>query len=765
MTNHTHSNHVPPSRGPVPQTAVPQTAARRRLALLLGRDVIGTEPAGGSKPGTGDQANSAQGGALPENGRPRPENGEPLAANSRPLAANSRPLAAPDGGRPAQIRLISLSFLMLFVELALIRWTGANVVYLSYFSNFVLLGSFLGIGLGFLRARSRVNLFPWSPVALALLVLFVLVFPVQVNRAGNQLLFFTSTLKTTGLPTWVTLPAIFLAVAAVMMMIGEGVARSFVKFRPLDAYRLDILGSIAGIAVFSALSFANAKPVAWGVIVALVLLALQGKRLGVVQVVALLGLVGMLGAETLSSTDLWSPYYRISVAKHGANYLVDANGIPHQIIQPESNRSPFYFLPYQQAVANPLSDVLVIGAGTGNDVATALARGAKHVDAVEIDPQIHQLGVQLNPSHPYQNRRVSVYINDGRTFLQQTKTKYNMILFALPDSLTLVAGQSSLRLESYLFTLQAMQAAKADLAPGGAFAMYNYYRTTWLKDRLAGTLARVYGHAPCASTDQGTLSMLTISADQAAVHCSQVWQRPASVVPPATDDHPFVYLDGNAIPGYYLLTLGMILLASLLCVRAAGGPLRRMSGYRDLFFMGVAFLLLETKSIVQFALLFGTTWFVNALVFAGVLVAVLAAVEISRRITVRRPAPLYLALLAALIVAWAVPADSLLSLPTAPRFVLAVLLAFTPILLANIIFSQRFRDTSDSTAAFGANLLGAMVGGVLEYTSLIFGYRWLLVMVAILYCLAFISGRMRQPAGAITPYAGSGSQLAGRTAP
>jgi hypothetical protein len=340
-----------------------------------------------------------------------------------------------------------------------------------------------------------------------------------------------------------------------------------------------------------------------------------------------------------------------------------------------------------------------------------------------------------------------------------------MILFALPDSLTLVAGQSSLRLESYLFTLQAIQKAKSDLAPGGVYAMYNYYRTTWLKDRLAGTLEAVYGHAPCSSTARGTLSMLTISANPAAVHCRRVWQRPASVVPPATDDHPFVYLKGHTIPGYYLLTLGMILLVSILSVRTAGGPLRRMSGYTDLFCMGVAFLLLETKSIVQFALLFGTTWFVNALVFAGVLVAVLAAVEISRRVTIRRPVPLYVALLAALLIAWAVPADSLLSLSTIPRFVLAVLLAFTPILLANIIFSQRFRDTEDSAAAFGANLLGAMVGGLLEYTSLIFGYRWLLVMAAVLYGLAFASGRMRQSPGAVIPYAGSGSRLAGRTTP
>jgi Spermine/spermidine synthase domain len=676
------------------------------------------------------------------------------------------------GAVPAKLRLFALSFLMLFVELALIRWTGAKIVYLSYFSNFVLLGSFLGIGLGFLRVRSRVNLFPWAPVALALLVLFVLVFPVQIDRAGNQLLFFTSTLRTTGLPTWVTLPVIFLAVAAVMMMIGEGVARTFVLFRPLDAYRLDILGSIAGIAVFSALSFVNAKPLAWGLVVALVLLLLllQGKRAGVaqgvVQGVALLSLVGMLGAESLTSTDLWSPYYRISVVKHQPNYIIDANGVPHQVIQAESRRSPSYFLPYKQAPANPLNDVLVIGAGTGNDVATALAEGAKHVDAVEIDPVIHRLGVQLNPNHPYSSPRVSVYINDGRAFLEQAKTKYDMILFALPDSLTLVAGQSSLRLESYLFTLQAMQAAKARLNPAdGVFAMYNYYRTTWLRDRLANTLDVVFGHAPCASTAQGSLSMLVVSASPAAVHCISAWHRPSSVVPPATDDHPFVYLDGNAIPGYYLLTLAMILLASILSVRAASGPLRRMTGYVDLFFMGVAFMLLETKNIVQFALLFGTTWFVNALVFAGVLLAVLAAVEISRHVTVRRPALLYLALLASLIVAWAVPADSLLSLPAVPRFVLAVLLAFTPILLANIIFSQRFRDSPDTAVAFGANLLGAMIGGLLEYTSLIFGYRWLLVLVALLYGLAFMSSRTRQIPGDVSPYAGSGSQLAGRTAP
>jgi hypothetical protein len=157
--------------------------------------------------------------------------------------------------------------------------------------------------------------------------------------------------------------------------------------------------------------------------------------------------------------------------------------------------------------------------------------------------------------------------------------------------------------------------------------------------------------------------------------------------------------------------------------------------------MGAAFLLLETKNLVQFALLFGTTWFVNALVFAGVLLSVLCAIEVSRRHTFRRPGRLYIALLVAVGVALAIPGSALLSLPVAPRFVAAVVLAFAPIFLANLVFAQRFRDVDASAAAFGANLLGAMVGGLVEYAALITGYRALLVLVAVLYGLAFLAGR------------------------
>jgi hypothetical protein len=166
--------------------------------------------------------------------------------------------------------------------------------------------------------------------------------------------------------------------------------------------------------------------------------------------------------------------------------------------------------------------------------------------------------------------------------------------------------------------------------------------------------------------------------------------------------------------------------------------------------MGAAFLLLETKNVVQFALLFGTTWFVNSLVFAGILLAVLAAVELARRVRLPAPAVMYAVLLACLGVAWLVPPAALLGLPVATRFAASVAVAFAPVFVANLIFAQRFRTVGASTVAFGANLLGAMLGGVLEYVAIATGYRLLLVAVAIAYGLAFLIGRHHLDQGPVS---------------
>ena len=646
----------------------------------------------------------------------------------------------------ARARLVLLSFVMLFTELALIRWTGSNVLYLSYFSNFVLLGSFLGIGVGFLRARAPRDLFPYAPLALAALIAFIRFFPVKVNVTGTSIIFFGG-LERSGPPRELVLGVIFLAVAAAMAFVAEGVARVFVTFEPLEAYRLDLLGSVLGIVGFSALSFLRAPPIAWGLVVVVALVAVARPRVGAAQVVPLLALLALLGAESLEAGASWSPYYKVEVdesVRLGDQPLIRVNGIPHQVHQSVASTPPGAAV-YDEATPPALDDVLVIGAGGGNDVAVALARGARHVDAVEIDPRLADLGRSRHPDRPYSDPRVDLHIDDGRAFLERTDDRYDLILFALPDSLTLVAGQSSLRLESYLFTREALASARDHLRERGVFAMYNYYRHDWLADRLAGTLRDVYGQPPCEQSfgeAENRFAVFVASEDTSSLSCARRWTPTSASVPePATDDRPFPYLRGRTLPGFYVGAIALILLVSVLLVRGAAGPLRSMFPYRDLFFMGIAFLLLETKSLVQFALLFGTTWFVNALVFAGVLLSVLLAVSVSKRVTFRRPGALYLVLLAALAVAAVVPPSALLALDLVPRFVAATTLAFFPIFVANLVFTQRFKDVEGSGVAFGANLLGAMVGGLLEYLALVAGYRALLLVVAACYGLAFLTGR------------------------
>ena len=650
--------------------------------------------------------------------------------------------AQPAPERGDQMRLAFASFLMLFVELALIRWVTANNVYVTQATNFVLLASFLGIGIGFLNARAQRDYLRWTPIALLVLVAFVLEFPVILNLSGPVP--YRGRGGIPALPSPISLAIVFLLTTAVMAGLGQGVARMFIRFRPLQAYRLDILGSIAGIALFTGLSFLDQPPATWGVLAACGLVVLLLPRARWWQVLAAGGIIALLVLESLAPGQMWSPYSKLSIAKHGGanpSIRVTANNIPYQTaLAVSALRKLFYTFPYRHVSRASLHDVLIIGAGTGNDVAVALFEGAKHVDAVEIDPLLVRTG-QSHPSHPYQNPRVTVHVDDGRAYLQDTTQKYNLILLALPDSMTAIAGQSGIRLESYLLTLQALQAAKAHLAPGGTFAMYNYYQP-FLMDRYATTLVDVYHRAPCAEVGRKLggrrLGVLTVSLSGPVPNCASLWH--GTMVAPATDNHPFPYLRDATIPSRYLWMLGAILLGSVLLIRVGGGSFIRMRTYLDLAFMGAAFLLLETKNIVQFALLFGTTWLVNSLVFAGVLVAVYLAIETANHVRLPRPVVVYCALLAALAVAWFVPQETLLGLPVVPRFLASSVLAFAPVFLANLVFVQRFASVATSATAFAANLLGAMVGGTLEYIALITGYQFLLLVIGILYGLAFLVG-------------------------
>jgi hypothetical protein len=632
---------------------------------------------------------------------------------------------------------------MLFLELALIRLVAAHIVYVRYFTNFVLLASFLGIGLGFLRANSKRDPFLSLPFFLLFAIAFVMLFPVEQRSGATHGAF-----GLPSLPVWLSLPLIFILVTLVMTASAGGVARAFVTFRPLHAYRLDIIGSILGIILFTIASILRLPPVAWVLTVAFLFVASIGRRATPRHWAALGLATALLAGQWLISGDIWSPYYRVDVQARLADGRtpIFVNGIPHQSIwtlEDLVREQPFYTYPYRHIPENALDEVLIIGAGSGNDVALALARGAGHVDAVEIDPVLQELGRERHPERPYQDRRVRAHVEDGRAFLERSDRRYDLILFALPDSLVLVAGQGSLRLESFLFTREAFEAVRSHLKPEGAFSMYNYYRPDVFA-RYAATLTEVFGSRPCLDVgEQGAganrQAVLTISARSDVLRCSTFWVPPRVVPRPATDNYPFPYAQGWGLPPFYIVSLAALLIGSALAIRRFGrvevADARR---YLDLFFMGAAFLLLETKSVVQFALLFGTTWLVNSLVFAGILLSVLLAIEVAERVKPLRPGLLYTALLVSLGVAWVVRPEQLLGLSPVTRFVAATTITFAPIFFGNLIFAERFRSVSSSTTAFGINLLGAILGGVLEYSSVVLGYRGLILVVAAVYTAAYL---------------------------
>jgi SAM-dependent methyltransferase len=654
-----------------------------------------------------------------------------------------------------EMRLFLTSGTLLFVELLLIRWIPANVTYIGFFSNFLLMASFLGIGVGILLGRSGRQL-PFSPFALLLFAVVVLVYQAKLNVQINSQdeLFFGLAENRSADVNFLVLPLVVVLVAALMATLALPLGPLFRSMPPLKAYAIDIGGSMAGIAGFTALSAGGTNPVFWFAVVA-VLLALLALGSGVTIWSAVSGaaMIGILYGSIVNASfgDLWSPYYRIThyIPADGLN-RINVNGIPHQAIWPvaDTRKEEFYEQIFRWFPGRTFENVLVVGAGSGSDTAIQLAHGASHVDAVEIDPQIQKLGRDLHVDHPYTDRRVTPINNDGRAFLRNTDKKYDLVVFALPDSLTLVSTTANIRLESFLFTEEAFASVRDHLSPNGVFILYNYYREPWLVSKLSGMLEETFGTKPLLRIWNNVKAAM---ADGPAVAALNGGPPPGDAVDPipqvgapdpkpATDDWPFLYLRQPFIAPYYLVTLAFLLLGAVLAVAGAARitrtPLRRFSPH--FFVMGVAFLLLETRSLVSFSLLFGTTWIVNALAFFAILASVLLAIFVNARFPIRRPTVLYVGLFIALAIAFLLPPESLLIDPPWLRYALAAALAFAPVFFANLVFSYSFRDTKTADMAFASNLLGAMVGGALEYLALLTGYRALLIVVAVLYALAYV---------------------------
>jgi hypothetical protein len=649
------------------------------------------------------------------------------------------------------IRLFLTSASLLFVELLLIRWIPANVIYIGFFRNFLLMASFLGIGVGILWGRdSRKVAIPlFGPLLLAVTFL---VTQAQLSiqlRSPDEVFFGLSESRAADV-NFLVLPIMVILATLLMAFLAVPLGGLLNSMPPLRAYATDIVGAMAGIAGFTVLSGAGTQPLVWFAVTA-VLVTLLGLGVGLRRTSAItaLSMAGALVLVALAArpNQSWSPYYRIDVYDGGGVTALNVNGIPHQGLWPNGHvGGPFYEQVYRWFPGRTFGNVLIVGAGTGTDVAVALERGAGHIDAVEIDPRIQQIGVEQHPSHPYQDPRVTRHVDDGRAFLRNTASKYDLVVFALPDSLTLVSTSANLRLESFLFTREAFDQVRDHLSGDGIFVMYNFYRQPWLPQKIVAMVRDSFGSMPIIHR-YGSGQAATIGAGPGIASLAGA-PPPGDLVdpidisaapPPATDDWPFLYLREPFIAPYYVAAIAAILIFAVLLVGAAvrgGTSLRRFSPH--FFVLGVAFLLLETRSLVTFSLLFGTTWLVNSLVFFAILASVLAAIAINIRFPLRDPRPFYVGLFATIALGIALPPSGLLIDPPWLRYSLAAILTFAPVFFANLVFSHSFRDTKTADMAFASNLLGAMVGGAVEYLALVTGYQALLVVVALLYAAAWI---------------------------
>jgi SAM-dependent methyltransferase len=700
---------------------------------------------------------------------------------------------APISARRAHADLFLVSFLILFFELAAIRWFGATVVFLTFFTNVVLLACFLGMSIGLLAAGRAQRLvrstLPLAVVAVGLALVTLIVYErwealtvtVGAAEASPRLIYFGTEYRPADATQWVVpiwaIGGVFFALIALTFVgLGQVMGRAFEAIPDrVAAYSTDVLGSLTGIATFGLASWLELSPLAWFVpIVALILYF--ARPLTLVQgsaAVALIALAGIGAHGLIVHGELrWSPYYKIHyLAGQGGIYT---NNIGHQAMVRVGTSGPAYLLPHllnREAGQAPFADVVVVGAGSGNDVAAALQSGAKRVDAVEIDPVIAAIGRADHPDQPYADPRVTLHNDDGRSHLRNAPRRYDLAVYALVDSLVLHSGYSSLRLENFLFTREAFEDAREALAPEGVFVLYNYYRQGWVVGRIAALAEDVFGAKPVvvslpyreaigaqdggdgftviiagapskrleairallAGAAEVRLGERRIGASR--VDIAQVGRLPS-------DDWPQLYLRSREIP-WSPIGQGMLVMAILsILILAAFAPRGRPRIDGRMFFLGAGFMLLETKGVVHMALLFGSTWVVNSIVFAAILVMVLLANLYVHRWRPTNLAPYYALLIAGLLLNAFVPMSTFLSLAPLPRALASCAVVFVPVFFAGVVFSAAFSRSTRPGSDFGSNVAGIILGGLSEQLSLLAGFN-ALILVAIAYYLLSILLRPR----------------------
>lgn len=688
------------------------------------------------------------------------------------------------------IAIFGLSALTLFIEMLLVRWLSTEVHVFAYVQNGVLISAFLGLGVGCARARAPIRLLPG--IACFVLLGAVIRDPWQLDVGGTitgwLAVFQDTVVWGTGAAAGAesalvraramaqaiaATMALLFAIALTLLPLGQMLGRRLAAAEhPIAAYSSDICGSIVGILSFQALTVARSAPWLWLLVAAFGLCWLipqaQDAKIGKWSCAALLAVLPVCGVAPTGETTLWSPYQKLSLVREPSApadcaLTIDINGTYYQhmvnLDRAHSSgaelpaavvRSSHYVLPYE--LIGQRHDVLVVGAGSGNDVAAALRAGAQTIDAVEIDPVILDWGRQLHPSHPYASPKVQVTLDDARAYLRNTAKRYDLVWFGLLDSHTNPSAYTHVRLDHFVYTRESFARVKELLRPGGVVVLYFQAERSWIAKRMLGLMSETFLAQPLMLRMPrvqclGPGGLLLIGGPRQSI--APVWARALSDpqlshlvegvvwkgdVELTHDDWPYLYLEAPGVPAYHL------------CIAAAALALMLLTGRRwglhkapdwVMFLLGAGFMLLEVTAVSRAALLFGATWTVNAYVISLVLGLVLLANLLAslRLITDQRVIMAGLSL--CLLALYVVPHAAFVGFGFAMRVCVGGTFLALPVLFAGLLFIAQWRDRPERDHAFGSNLLGSLVGGLASLLSMWLGFKALALVALLFYLLAY----------------------------
>ena len=556
----------------------------------------------------------------------------------------------------------------------------------------------------------------------------------------------------------------------------------------IRAYSANIAGSLVGTWLFVLLSFLYQPPVVWFVVVCgllFVFIVWEGadRRLNLALLAAIVALAWFAGQVPGALEVIWSPYQKLVVRtpnqqREIGDYIVTVNNTGYQMMAdlsesrqkadserypPEFNGVSQYDLPLLLH-PNP-KRYLIVGAGAGNDAAGGLRHGVEHTTAVEIDPAIIAIGRRHHPEHPYSAPAVQVVNDDARSFFATTQERFDVITFGLLDSHTTTA-MTNARLDHYVYTRESITRAASLLTDGGIVVLSFEAQKPFIADRMAIVLRDVFGESPLVfripPSSYGWGGVIFVAGDLSTAK-AQIARNPRlatfienmrQTYPVSltydtritTDDWPYVYLKSASIPTLYYLLAGMMILILFRSTRRweASDIGRRWQRFHwHFFFLGAAFLLLEVQNISKASVVLGNTWQVNAVIVSGVLAMALLANWFAARFPTANFAWAYVAVVGVCVCLYFVDLATFAFLSPAVKALVVGGLTTCPMLFSGLIFIRSLATAEHKDEAIGANLIGALVGALLQSLTFITGIKALLLVVAAFYFLSLWTSSVR----------------------